>query len=154
VTAVPFNSEQYYKDVTISRANLENELATNPANLAFYIEQAAQWTAQVDTIKLLIKNRSSELYIQIKDAGKATEGYVDAKIQLDEKYQSLSRQLIAVKKELAHYEGAVEALSKKQFSLGSINAMNRVEHDATTNMIPRSTPEEKAERRSRIAGQV
>ena len=153
MTAIPFDTTKFHKDVTISRANLENELAINPANLAFYIEQAALWNAQVDTAKLLIKNRASELYIQIKAAGKATEGYIEAKVQLDETYQSLNKRFISVKKELALYEGAVEALSKKQFSLGSINAMNRVEHDATTTMIPRSTPEEKAERRARIAGQ-
>lgn len=153
MTAIPFDTTKFHKDVTINRVQLENELAVNPANLAFYIEQAALWSAQVDTAKLLIKNRSSELYIQIKGEGKATEGFIEAKVHLDEAYQNISKKYIAVKKELALYEGAVEALSKKQFSLGSINAMNRVEHDATTSMLPRSSPEEKAERRARIAGQ-
>ena len=153
MTAQTFNSEQFHKDTLINRAQLENELAANPSRLAFYIEQAALWSAQVDAAKVLIKNRASELYIQIKSEGKATEGFIEAKINLDERHNELQKRLIAVKKELALYEGAVEALSKKQFSLGSINAMNRIEHDATTSVLPRSTPEERAERRARIAGQ-
>lgn len=153
MTAIPFDTTKFHKDVTINRIQLENELAVNPANLAFYIEQAALWNAQVDVAKLLLKNREAQVNIDIKDAGKASVAYIAAKVQLDEQVQALSKKYIAVKKELALYEGAVEALSKKQFSLGSINAMNRVEHEATTSMLPRSTPEEKAERRARIAGQ-
>ena len=81
MTAIPFDTTKFHKDVTISRANLENELAINPANLAFYIEKAALWNAQVDTAKLLIKNRASELYIQIKAAGNRVTHHKDAIIR-------------------------------------------------------------------------
>ena len=147
-----FNHDKYLKDVTINRNDLETELCTNPANLAYYIAQAAYWSGVVDTAKLLRDNRAASIYVDLKDSGsKVTDGYISAKQQLDDDYQKYARQLKVAREQLALYEGAVTALEKKQFSLGSLNAMNRVEFDATTSVIPtRSTPQVRADRRQAI----
>lgn len=147
-----FDAEKFEKDIRINRAHLEDELCDNPSFLAYYIQQAVQWTEQYDIIKTLIKNRASELYIQIKESGeRSTEGLIDAKIQVDERWQELNKRLIKTKTQMALYQGAVTALEKKQFSLGSLNAMNRMEMDATNSYSsPRFTQEERLAARDKV----
>lgn len=127
-----FNSEQFHKDVQISRAHLEDEFCDNPSLLAYYGEQVALWTQVYDTYKLLVKNKHSELTVQMKDDGvKGTVDYVRAKVESHSDYITLNKKLIEAKAQSALYENAVNALEKKQFSLGSLNAMNRTEMDAS-----------------------
>lgn len=147
-----FDSEQFAKDIQINRTDLDNELCTNPANLGYYIEQAALWSAQADLAKTLRDNRAAEIYLDQKDSGaKVTDGYINATQQLDETYKKYVVALRNAREQLALFEGAVTTLEKKQFSLGSLNANNRSEQDATTSHAP-SSPEERAERRQRMLG--
>lgn len=146
-----FDSSKFHANAQINRADLEQELSVNPSNIAFYIEQVAIWTGEADRLKLLRDNRAAEIYVDLKDSGnKVTDGYISATQQLDDKYKGYSEALRIAREQQALYEGAVEALSKKQFSLGSLSANNRLEFDATTSVIPRSTLEEKADRKARI----
>lgn len=147
-----FNSEQFYKHSLIDRADLENELCINPSNLAYYIEQAALWSGQVDLAKLLRDNRAAEIYVELKNSSnKVTDGYISATQQLDEQHQESAKKLKLAREQLALYEGAVTALLEKQKSLGSLNSRERREYDATTAVVPtRSTSEEKADRKARV----
>lgn len=148
-----FESEKYHKDVKINRSNLEEELCTNPANLAYYIEQLAIWSGEADRLKILRDNRGAQIYVDLKAKGKTTDGFIDATQKLDDTYSTYETKLRLAREQLKLYEGAVETLSKKQFSLGSLSANNRAEYDATTSTIPsRSTAEERADRRARVLG--
>ena len=148
-----FDGNKYRQDVKINRSDLEEELATNPSNLAYYIQQYALWSGEADRLKILRDNRGSEIYIDLKNSGKATDGFITATQKLDDKYKEYEELLRLAREQVALYDGAVDALSKKQFSLGTLSANNRAEFEATTSAIPsRSTAEEKAERRSRFAG--
>jgi hypothetical protein len=149
-----FDSITFHENTQINRADLEAALASNPANLAYYIEQAALWSSTADQIKMQRDIRGSEIYVDMKadKVNKPTDGLITATQKLDKEYQNFENQLRLAREQLALYEGAVTALEKKQFSLGSLSANSRTEYDTTTSAIPmgRSTAEEKADRRARV----
>jgi hypothetical protein len=154
VNVKKFNTTEFATCIDINRSDLATELSTNPANLAYYIEQAARWSAQVDLAKTLRDNRAAEIYIELKDSGsKVTDGYISATQQLDETHKKYVTALRNAREQLALYEGAVTALEKKQFSLGALNANVRTEQESSSSH-GHSTSEDRAERRARIVDAV
>jgi hypothetical protein len=148
-----FESTKFHQDVKINRTNLEQELCINPALLAYYIEQAALWSGETDRLKILRDLRGAEIYVDLKNSGKATDGFITATQKLDENYKEYEKLLRLAREQLALYEGAVTALEKKQFSLGSLNSRDKFEEGASTSTLPsRSTAEERAERRAQFSG--
>lgn len=107
---------------------------------------------QVDLAKSLKENRAAEIYIELKDSGtKVTDGYISATTQLDKDYQDYDKALRLAREQLKLYEGAVSTLDKKQFSLGSLNSRNKMEHDATMgNTSTRITSEDRQSIKDRI----
>lgn len=144
--------EAFMADKDINGARLEEELCNNPSKLGYYISQAALWNVQVDRCKQQRDTRASQVWADMKNSGeKTTDKFIEASIKLDKEYQDICRTLHLAREQHLLYEGAVTTLEKKQYSLGSLNAMNRSELDATHAVSPtRSTPEERAERRSRF----
>jgi hypothetical protein len=148
-----FDSKQYAEDVRVNRNDLEEELAVNPAKFAYYIEQYALWSAESNRLKILRDNRGAEIYVDLKNSGKATDGFITATQKLDNDYRDYEERLRLAREQEALYEGAKEALKNKQFSLGTLSANNRAEFDASTSAIPsRSTAEERIDRRNQFRG--
>jgi hypothetical protein len=154
VKPIKFDHEKFVKDLQIERSNLEAELASNPSNLGYYAEQAARWKAAADHFKLLRDNAAAQVCIELKDnGGKATADYIKAKQQLNPDFQKHSESLRLAREQEALYEGAVTALDKKQFSLGSLNSRRNTEFDASSHhgyVVPPMSREEKEARRQRV----
>lgn len=149
MTREKFDTEKFYKDSRIS-TDLQEELSQNPANLAYYASQAAHWMREAADKKTLRENCGSQIYLDLKNGpNKVTEGFIEATQKLNENWKQFNQEYIEANEQVELYKAAVDTLDKKQFSLGSLNAMNRSEFEATTNTMP-SSKEEMADRRARF----
>lgn len=149
-----FDTVKYHKDVEINRNNLEDEICTTPAKLAYYIEQAALWNEQARAAKILRDNRASELYVGLKTGRieseiKVTDGYIEAVQKLDENYKLYDTKYAKASVQAELYSGAVTAIIRKIDNLRSLNKNSNAEQ-ATITPYSSSGPEERSSRRERV----
>lgn len=125
-----FNNEKFVEIVEVRIFNLVEELAKNPSWLAYYGAQATAWESIEDLKKVERDTRGSQITVELKDSGsKATDAYINARKQIDEEFLKLARELRVAREQVGLYKNAVNALEKKQFSLGAINNRSMVEEN-------------------------
>jgi hypothetical protein len=152
MSAQPFESREAFKDQQINRNDLESELAINPSNIGYYGNQAALWNAEAERQKFLRDVRGSQILLRLKEelGSKATDKFVEAHQKTDAEYQQAYADYYYAKQQNEAYEKALIALRAKQSSLGSLNAIQRAEYQATNPTSSVESAEEKAARRERI----
>jgi hypothetical protein len=148
-----FSAVEVYKDSQIT--DLESDLITNPAQLAYYSAQAAYWSAELDRCKYAMDNAWAKAYLEAKAVGGTgrTVEVLKAEAETNIEHQEAIGKYLKAKENLKGFEGAVASLSQKQYSLGSLNSREKREQEITSAPISRSTAEEKAERRARFTGE-
>lgn len=152
MTLENFNSEIFHADTLIKLTDLETALCTNPPKMAFYIEQAALWSAEADRNKTLRDNKAASVTVNLgAEAKRPPEHIIKATYQVDPTWIDYNDKYNEAKKQLALYEGAVHALDKKQFSVQSLYARQKSEFEATNTYTP-SSPEERQARKDRFSG--
>lgn len=147
-----FNEDKLMLDSAIG-TDLERELATNPSNLAYYSAQAAYWQRESDRLKALKDVLWSQAFKDAQgDGGKSPPVEMRKAIaETNQEFQNTNDLWLEAKEQHKLYEHAVDIMSQKQFSLGSLNSREKREIDISTGVSSgRRTSEDKAATRASI----
>jgi hypothetical protein len=147
-----FNADIFFADSNIG-VSLETELSNNPSKLAYYNAQAAYWGKEADRLKALKDVQWSQAFIEAKGDGLKPPPVELRKAiaETNPAFIATTQNYLDAKEQHKLFEQAVETLSQKQFSLGSLNSRERREMDIGSPTSPtRSSPEERTERRARV----
>jgi hypothetical protein len=155
-TKIETNRETFEHDRFLTDSIITNDLVTellnNPALLAYYTAQSAYWCRVTDTLKAAYKAQRASIVLAAKAKDSKTPAVtLEALQDADEEVQHLHNRYLIAKEQYDLFSGAVDTLSQKQYSLGSLNSRERREQETTTSAIPsRSTAEDRAERRANV----